>query len=182
MGNIVPEFIPGAAGAAFSGLWIHDAVGFCDTNGTGDSLLCHSGQYGSPGLQPFFVHVRILGLFFFYPLNGTHHYIYSVIPMATQTIAILASTLLGLVVVVVVSNLMLSQHGAGWLAKDPALRFTSTLCCSISSLACKAPRRPTWGSVRLFISPTTSSGILISQCWVSRPLPASQDCFTPGRK
>lgn len=27
MGNIVPEFVPGAAGAAFSGLWIHDAVG-----------------------------------------------------------------------------------------------------------------------------------------------------------
>ena len=33
--------------------------------------------------------------------------------MATQNIAILASTILGLVVVVVVSNLMLSQRGAG---------------------------------------------------------------------
>ena len=27
MGNIVPEIVPGAQGAAFSGLWIHDAVG-----------------------------------------------------------------------------------------------------------------------------------------------------------
>jgi len=27
MGNIAPEFVAGAAGAAFSGLWIHDAVG-----------------------------------------------------------------------------------------------------------------------------------------------------------
>ena len=27
MGNFVPEFVPGARGAAFSGLWIHDAVG-----------------------------------------------------------------------------------------------------------------------------------------------------------
>ena len=27
MGNIVPEFVPGARGAAFSGLWIHDAIG-----------------------------------------------------------------------------------------------------------------------------------------------------------
>jgi cbb3-type cytochrome oxidase subunit 1 len=27
MGNIVPEVVAGASGAAFSGLWIHDAVG-----------------------------------------------------------------------------------------------------------------------------------------------------------
>jgi cbb3-type cytochrome oxidase subunit 1 len=27
MGNAVPEWVPGAQGAAFSGLWIHDAVG-----------------------------------------------------------------------------------------------------------------------------------------------------------
>ena len=27
MGNVVPEFVAGAAGAAISGLWIHDAVG-----------------------------------------------------------------------------------------------------------------------------------------------------------
>ena len=27
MGNFVPELVPGARGAAFSGLWIHDAVG-----------------------------------------------------------------------------------------------------------------------------------------------------------
>ena len=27
MGNFVPELVPGARGAAFSGLWIHDAIG-----------------------------------------------------------------------------------------------------------------------------------------------------------
>src|SRR5207237_8023553 len=27
VGNLVPELVPGARGAAFSGLWIHDAVG-----------------------------------------------------------------------------------------------------------------------------------------------------------
>src|SRR5262249_46349215 len=27
VGNVVPEFLPGALGATFSGLWIHDAVG-----------------------------------------------------------------------------------------------------------------------------------------------------------
>ena len=27
MGNLVPEVVAGASGAAFSGLWIHDAIG-----------------------------------------------------------------------------------------------------------------------------------------------------------
>src|SRR5438874_12865379 len=29
--NLVPELVPGARGAAFSGLWIHDAVGLVVT-------------------------------------------------------------------------------------------------------------------------------------------------------
>ena len=127
MGNIVPEFIPGAAGAAFSGLWIHDAVGlFVTPMALAILYYVIPASTGRPVFSHFLSMLGFWGLFFLYPLNGTHHYIYSVIPMATQTIAILASTLLGLVVVVVVSNLLLSQRGAGWLAKDPALRFAST--------------------------------------------------------
>ena len=127
MGNIVPEFIPGAAGAAFSGLWIHDAVGlFVTPMALAILYYVIPASTGRPVFSHFLSMLGFWGLFFLYPLNGTHHYIYSVIPMATQTIAILASTLLGLVVVVVVSNLMLSQRGAGWLAKDPTLRFAST--------------------------------------------------------
>ena len=127
MGNIVPEFIPGAAGAAFSGLWIHDAVGlFVTPMALAILYYVIPASMGRPVFSHFLSMLGFWGLFFLYPLNGTHHYIYSVIPMATQTIAILASTLLGLVVVVVVSNLMLSQRGAGWLAKDPTLRFAST--------------------------------------------------------
>ena len=127
MGNIVPEFIPGAAGAAFSGLWIHDAVGlFVTPMALAILYYVIPASTGRPVFSHFLSMLGFWGLFFLYPLNGTHHYIYSVIPMATQTIAILASTLLGLVVVVVVSNLILSQRGAGWLAKDPALRFAST--------------------------------------------------------
>ena len=127
MGNIVPEFIPGAAGAAFSGLWIHDAVGlFVTPMALAILYYVIPASTGRPVFSHFLSMLGFWGLFFLYPLNGTHHYVYSVIPMATQTIAILASTLLGLVVVVVVSNLMLSQRGAGWLAKDPALRFAST--------------------------------------------------------
>ena len=127
MGNIVPEFIPGAAGAAFSGLWIHDAVGlFVTPMALAILYYVIPASTGRPVFSHFLSMLGFWGLFFLYPLNGTHHYIYSVIPMTTQTIAILASTLLGLVVVVVVSNLLLSQRGAGWLAKDPALRFAST--------------------------------------------------------
>ena len=127
MGNIIPEFIPGAAGAAFSGLWIHDAVGlFVTPMALAILYYVIPASTGRPIFNHFLSMLGFWGLFFLYPLNGTHHYIHSVIPMATQNIAILASTILGLVVVVVVSNLMLSQRGAGWMAKDPALRFAST--------------------------------------------------------
>jgi cbb3-type cytochrome oxidase subunit 1 len=65
-------------------------------------------------------------LFFLYPLNGTHHYIFSVIPMSAQIGAITASTLLGVDVIIVVSNLFLSLRGTGWFPRDIALRFVST--------------------------------------------------------
>ena len=127
MGNIAPEFIPGAAGAAFSGLWIHDAVGlFVTPMALAILYYVIPASTGRPVFSHFLSMLGFWGLFFIYPLNGTHHYIYSAIPMATQTVAILASSILGMVVVVVVSNLMLSLRGAGWLAKDPALRFAST--------------------------------------------------------
>ena len=52
-----------------------------------------------PRGRPIFSHfLSMLGfwlLFFLYPLNGTHHYIFSVIPMTAQTGAIAASALLG---------------------------------------------------------------------------------------
>ena len=124
MGNIVPEFVPGAAGAAFSGLWIHDAVGlfvtplalailyFVIPSATGKPIYSHS--------------LSMLGfwlLFFLYPLNGTHHYIYSVIPMPAQFTAVTASALLGLTVILVVANLLLSLRGAGVFPRDTSLRF-----------------------------------------------------------
>ncbi len=127
MGNLVPEVVSGAAGAAFSGLWIHDAVGLFVTP------LALSTMYfiipASTG-RPIFSHfLSMLGfwlLFFLYPLNGTHHYVFSVIPMSAQLTAIITSALLGVSVVLVVTNLLLSLRGAGWLPRDPALRFVST--------------------------------------------------------
>ena len=80
--------------------------------------------------RPIYSHfLSMLGfwlLFFLYPLNGTHHYVFSVIPMSAQIGAITASTLLGVDVVIVVTNLFLSLRGTGWFPRDPGLRFVST--------------------------------------------------------
>lgn len=127
MGNIAPEMIAGAGGAAFSGLWIHDAVGLFVT-----PLALAIIYFVIPAAtrRPIYSHfLSMLGfwlLFFLYPLNGTHHYVFSVIPMAAQMGAIAASALLGVTVVIVVTNLLLSLRGAGLLPRDPALRFVAT--------------------------------------------------------
>ena len=127
MGNFVPELVPGARGAAFSGLWIHDAVGLFVT-----PLALAIIYFVIPAAtrRPIYSHfLSMLGfwlLFFLYPLNGTHHYVFSVIPMSAQIGAITASTLLGVDVILVVANLLLSLRGAGWFPRDPALRFVST--------------------------------------------------------
>jgi cbb3-type cytochrome oxidase subunit 1/mono/diheme cytochrome c family protein len=126
MGNIVPEFVPGAAGAAISGLWIHDAVGlFVTPLALAILYFVIPSSTGKPIYSHFLSMLGFWGLFFWYPLNGTHHYVFSVIPMEAQYTAIAASALLGCVVVVVVSNLMLSQRGFGAFPKDIGLRFVS---------------------------------------------------------
>ncbi len=127
MGNIVPELAPGARGAAFSGLWIHDAIGLFVT-----PMAVAIIYFVIPATtrRPIYSHfVSILSfwlLFFLYPLNGTHHFIFSVIPMDAQLGAIAASTLLGLVVILNVGNMLLSMRGSGWLPRDIGLRFVGT--------------------------------------------------------
>src|SRR6202171_327681 len=126
MGNFVPELIPGARGAAFSGLWIHDAIGLFVT-----PLAVAILYFVIPAAtrRPIFSHfLSMLGfwlLFFLYPLNGTHHYVFSVIPMNAQIGAITASALLGVDVIIVVANLLLSLRGAGVFPRDVALRFAA---------------------------------------------------------
>ncbi len=137
MGNIAPEFLPGAQGAALSGLWIHDAVGLFVTP---LALAILYFVIPAAAQRPIYSHRwSMLGfwlLFFVYPLNGTHHYVYSVIPMAAQYAAIAASAVLGLVVILVVSNLLLTAKGSGLFPKDLALRFAimSTVLYLIVSL------------------------------------------------
>src|SRR3984957_1661492 len=112
VGNFVPVFVPGAMGAAFSGLWIHDAVGLFVT-----PFALALSYYAIPAStrRPIFSHfLSMVGfwvLFFTYPLNGTHHYVYSAIPMSAQKGAIVASAYLGMDVILVVTNLLLSLRG-----------------------------------------------------------------------
>lgn len=126
MGNIVPELVPGAAGAAFSGLWIHDAVGlFVTPLALAILYFVIPASTGRPIFSHFLSMLGFWGLFFLYPLNGTHHYVYSVIPMAAQMGAIAASGLLGVIVIIVVTNLLLSLRGAGLFPRDAGLRFVA---------------------------------------------------------
>lgn len=126
MGNLAPEFLPGAAGAAISGLWIHDAVGlFVTPLALAIIYFVIPASTGRPVFSHFLSMLGFWLLFFLYPLNGTHHYVFSVIPMAAQLAAIVASALLGLDVIIVVTNLVLSMRGAGFLPRDPALRFVA---------------------------------------------------------
>lgn len=126
MGNAVPEVVAGATSAAFGGLWIHDAVGLFVTP-LALAILYYviPASSGRPIYSHFLSMLGFWGLFFFYPLNGTHHYVFSVIPMAAQLGAITASALLGVIVVIVVGNLLLSLRGSGYIARDPALRFAA---------------------------------------------------------
>ena len=125
VGNFVPELVPGARGAAFSGLWIHDAVGLFVT-----PFAVAIAYYVIPATthRPIYSHfLSMVGfwvLFFIYPLNGTHHYVYSAIPMSAQKGAIVASAYLGMDVILVVTNLLLSLRGSSDSAsKDVPLRF-----------------------------------------------------------
>ena len=125
VGNVVPNLVPGARGAAFSGLWIHDAVGLFVT-----PFALAIAYYVIPATtrRPIFSHfLSMVGfwvLFFTYPLNGTHHYVYSAIPMSAQKGAIVASAYLGMDVILVVTNLLLSLRGnSGTASKDVPLRF-----------------------------------------------------------
>jgi cytochrome c oxidase cbb3-type subunit I/II len=125
IGNLVPQLVPGAKGAAFSGLWIHDAVGLFVTP-FALSMAYH--VIPAATRRPIYSHfLSMVGfwlLFFIYPLNGTHHYVYSAIPMSAQRGAIMASVYLGFDVILVVTNLLLSLRGsAGEVGSNIGLRF-----------------------------------------------------------
>ena len=126
MGNIVPEIMPGAQGAGFSGLWIHDAVGlFVTPMAVAILYFVIPAASGRPIYSHFLSMLGFWLLFLVYPLNGTHHYVYSVIPMEAQRAAIAASAILGVTVILVVFNLLMSLRGSGIFPRDAGLKFVA---------------------------------------------------------
>lgn len=128
VGSLVPQLVPGAIGAAFSGLWIHDAIGLFVTP---FALAIAFYVFPVRTKLPIYSHfLSMLGfwlLFFAYPLNGIHHYVYSSIPMDTQRAAIAASIIMGFDVILVVFNLLMSLRGqAALVSRDVPLRFVWT--------------------------------------------------------
>ncbi len=115
VGNVVPEYLPGALGATFSGLWIHDAVGlFVTPMALAIAYAVIPAVSGRPIFSHFLSMIGFWVLFLLYPLNGTHHYVFSSIPMDAQKGAIVASVYLGADVVLVVTNLL---HRLGLISR-----------------------------------------------------------------
>jgi cytochrome c oxidase cbb3-type subunit I/II len=109
LGNIVPHALPGAMGAAFSGLWIHDAVGiFITPLAVAVEYFVITAVTKKPIYSHFYSMVGFWLLFLVYPLNGIHHYIYSSLPMMAQHVSEAASIYQGIDVILVVTNLLLS--------------------------------------------------------------------------
>ena len=129
MGNYVPQFyLPGASGAAVTGLFIHDLVGLFVTP-LGWGLL----YYFVPVIlrKPIWSHAVSLigfwGLAFFYPLTGVHHYLWSPIPMFAQYGAVVATVGVEVVVTTVFINFLATLRGsAGALVSSVPLRWIYT--------------------------------------------------------
>jgi cbb3-type cytochrome oxidase subunit 1/cbb3-type cytochrome oxidase cytochrome c subunit len=129
VGNILPNLLPGAMGAAFSGLWIHDAVGlFVTPFAVAIAYFVIPAVTRKPIYSHFYSMIGFWLLFLVYPLNGIHHYIYSSLPMSAQHASEIASIYQGIDVIIIVANLLLSISPAstGEVARDVPLRFIWT--------------------------------------------------------
>jgi len=129
MGNFVPQyFVPGAGGAAVTGLFIHDLVGLTVTP-LGWGMM----YYFVPVIlkRPIWSHTLSLvgfwGLAFFYPLNGVHHFFWSPIPMYAQYGAVMSTIAVEIVVFTVVVNFFMTIRGkTDMLRTNIALRWFYT--------------------------------------------------------
>ncbi len=129
VGNVLPHILPGAMGASFSGLWIHDAVGiFVTPFATAIAYFVIPAVTRKPIFSHFYSMIGFWLLFLVYPLNGIHHYVYSSLPMSAQHASEVASIYQGVDVIIVVTNLLLSivLASEGLVARDIPLRFVWT--------------------------------------------------------
>lgn len=115
MGNYIPQFfVPGAAGTAIVGNFIHDLVGLLVTP-MGWGLM----YYFVPVIiqKPIWSHTLSLmgfwGLAFFYPMQGIHHFMWSPVPMYVQYSAVVATIAIEVVVTTALANFLLTLRGSG---------------------------------------------------------------------
>ena len=145
MGNFVPQyFVPGAGGAAITGLYIHDLVGLTVTP-LGWGMM----YYFIPVIlkKPVWSHTLSLvgfwGLAFFYPLNGVHHFFYSPIPMYAQYGAVMSTIAVEIVVFTVIVNFFVTLRGKGdmlrtslpirWFYTGMVMYFITCLQCAFQT-------------------------------------------------
>jgi cytochrome c oxidase cbb3-type subunit 1 len=142
MGNYLPQyFIPGAGGAAVTGMYIHDLVGLSVTP-LGWGMV----YYFVPLIlkRPIWSHslslIGFWGLAFFYPLTGIHHFYYSPIPMYAQYGAMMSTIAIEIVVFTVIVNFFMTLRGRGsllrtdlptrWFFVGMVLYFITCLQCA----------------------------------------------------
>jgi len=126
MGNVMPEWmLPGAAGAAVTGLFIHDLVGLYVTP-MGWGLM----YFFVPLIlqKPIWSHsLSVIGfwaLAFFYPLGGVHHFLISPIPDYVEFGAITTTIAIEVVVTTVVVNFFMTLKGKfGSLRTNMSIRW-----------------------------------------------------------
>jgi cytochrome c oxidase cbb3-type subunit 1 len=141
MGNYLPQFwVPGTAGAAITGLFIHDLVGLFVTP-IGWGLM----YFFVPLLlrKPIWSHALSLigfwGLAFFYPMQGVHHFLYSPIPMYAQYGAVVATIAVEIVVITVIVNFFGTLHGrADAIRGNLAIRwfYTGMIMYALTCFQC----------------------------------------------
>ena len=141
MGNFVPEyFVPGAGGAAVTGLYIHDLVGLTITP-LGWGMM----YYFVPTIlkKPVWSHTLSLvgfwGLAFFYPLQGIHHFLFSPIPMYAQYGAVVSTIAIELVVFTVIVNFFMTIRGKGdYLRTSLPIRwfYAGMICYFVTCFQC----------------------------------------------
>lgn len=115
MGNYMPQFfVPGAAGAAIAGNFIHDFVGLFVTP-FGWAMM----YFFVPVIlrKPIWSHSLSLmgfwGLAFFYPMQGIHHFMWSPVPMYVQYSAVVATFGIEVVVTTILVNFLMTLRGRG---------------------------------------------------------------------
>ncbi len=141
MGNYLPQFwVPGTAGAAITGLFIHDLVGLFVTP-IGWGLM----YFFVPVLlrKPIWSHALSLigfwGIAFFYPMQGVHHFLLSPIPMYAQYGAIVATIAVEIVVLTVIVNFFGTLHGRSEAVRgNLAIRwfYTGMVMYALTCLQC----------------------------------------------